>query len=632
MSARKSRRTPPPVAATITSAPLSDAFESLSSQKILLFGGKGGVGKTTLATAAALWFAQTRRVKLFTTDPASNLSDLLPDAVPIANLTIEAIDGDALYARFLEQHLEGFLELGDRGTYLERDELQRFFELSMPGVDELMAWSRIGELAEESDDLLIVDTAPTGHTLRMLSSGEHFHQFAEALDSLQAKHRGMMRQFLRRDVRDAMDQFLEDFASQASGRRERLADPSVTAFIPVTLSEPWVVEQTLRLIDEVRRDGLAVPLGILNRAIALPDCDTDRRRSSRDADARRELAPLPIVDAPRACTPLDDAERIRNWTRNALSSGSATEPPTASAPTFVRAAIDLGDARLLFLAGKGGVGKTTSSASIALQLAERFPDRQFTVLSVDPAHSLRVVFASEPPPQNLHVEAIDTRERWLHFRDSLGDEIERAVGALTPGNFSVAYDTEAIRRLIEIAPPGADEIFAITRLSDLLADPSQKVIVVDTAPTGHFLRLLDLPSTAGEWVREFMRILLRYRELMPAGALGEELVRASRALHALEQTLRSSEASVVVVTRPERMVIAETQRLLADLARRGIAVTGVIANYVTPENDCACDRSVRNAEVEALRALDHEGVVAIARREEPLVRLEDLKALVPLAG
>ena len=171
------------------------------------------------------------------------------------------------------------------------------------------------------------------------------------------------------------------------------------------------------------------------------------------------------------------------------------------------------------------------------------------------------------------MEAIDTREKWRRFRDTIGEEIARAVAALTPsGNFSVAYDTEAMQKLVQIAPPGADELFAVDRLADLIADQSIEAIVVDTAPTGHFLRLLDLPRTAGEWVREFMRILLRYREVVPAGSLGEELLRASRALHSVEETLRSDDARVIVVTRPERIVVAESLRLIDEVTRRGMRV------------------------------------------------------------
>ena len=286
--------------------------------------------------------------------------------------------------------------------------------------------------------------------------------------------------------------------------------------------------------------------------------------------------------------------------------------------------------RLTFLAGKGGVGKTTCAASIALQLAARNPNDRFTVISVDPAHSLRDVFAHEKPPANLAVEAIDTREKWRRFRDSLGREIERVVGALTPQGMTIAYDTDAMRKLVEIAPPGADELFAINRLADLIADDSLRTIVVDTAPTGHFLRLIDLPKTATEWVKEFMRILLHYRELIPPGSLGEELIRASRALHALDATLRSKDCGVIVVTRPERIVVAESKRLMSALNDRGMHVTGVIANYVAPDNDCKCDRQMRRYELESLEALGDQPLI-VERRDAPVTALAELAALVPIS-
>ncbi|HEX8251573.1 MAG TPA: ArsA family ATPase, partial [Thermoanaerobaculia bacterium] len=285
-------------------------------------------------------------------------------------------------------------------------------------------------------------------------------------------------------------------------------------------------------------------------------------------------------------------------------------------------------APLTFLAGKGGVGKTTCSASIALQLATRNPDKQYVVISVDPAHSLRDVFERVAAPPNLRVETIDTKAKWRRFRDSVGEKIVDAVGALTPRGMSLGYDVEAMRSLIEIAPPGADELFAITRLADLIADETLAGIIVDTAPTGHFLRLLDLPKAAGEWVREFMRLLLRYRDLIPAGSLGEELVRASRELKSVDAALLSARAAVIVVTRPERIVVAETRRLLDDLRARGIRRGGVIANYATPENDDACDRSMRAHELHALDTLGD--AVVIERRTRPPLTLDELLALVPL--
>ena len=573
------------------SASLVAHLSSLLSRRVILFGGKGGVGKTTISAAAALHYAKTRRVILFTTDPASNLEDLnLP-------LRIESLDAEALYARFLATHLEAFLEIGDRGTYLDREELRRLLELSLPGADELMAWMHIGELAEENpDSIIVVDTAPTGHTVRMLSSSEHFHQLALALDAMQEKHRAMVRQFTRREVRDAIDTFIEEFDARAKRRHALLMNEAF--FVPVTLPEPLVIEQTMRLIGELRE--LTVPFVVLNRARPI------------EIDYR-------VVEAPRACVPLDSAERIEQW-----SEGHQASDVRETSPRIAEARSLKPIPRLTFLAGKGGVGKTSCSASIALQLAVE--GRKCVVLSVDPAHSLLDLRLQAPP--NLQIEAIDTKAKWRRFRDSFGARIEEAVDALTPGNVSLGYDAEAMRRLIEMAPPGADELFAVDRLSDLIRDDSIAGIVVDTAPTGHFLRLLDLPKTAGEWVREFMRLLLRYKDLIPSGSLGEELVRASRALKEVQAALTSERTAVVVVTRPERIVVAETKRLIDNVQARGIHIGGVIANYVTPANGDECDRSMRGYEFETLETLD--APILIERRERPPMTAEELRKLVPL--
>jgi arsenite/tail-anchored protein-transporting ATPase len=586
--------------------PLLDALDELSSRRVVLFGGKGGVGKTTVSTAAALHFAEARPTILFTTDPASNLRDLLGDTPAIR---VEELDAHALYARFLAEHIESFLEIGDRGTYLDREELQRLFELSMPGADELMAWMHIGELAEENPEaLIVVDTAPTGHTLRMLSSAEHFRQLALALDAMQEKHRAMVRQFTRREVRDAIDGFIDAFDRRAEARRALLTDPARAAFVPVTLEEPLVVEQTVRLIGEVA--GIDVPFVVLNRARgAVPEA----------------LSRWRVVQAPRACVPLDTAERLEAWSKGKAFLGDSSAPEHTKA---VAAATALQEKPILFFAGKGGVGKTSCSASVALQLAARNPERRYVVISVDPAHSLRDLFDEVAAPANLAVETIDTKAKWRRFRDTFGNKIEEAVDAITPGGMSMSYDAEAMRRLIEIAPPGADELFAVTRLADLTSDSTLAGVIVDTAPTGHFLRLLDLPKEAGEWVREFMRILLRYRDLIPAGGLGEELVRASRALKELDATLRSERTAVVVVTRPERIVIAETKRLIDDLRGRGIHHGGTVANYVTPADGDECDRPMRGHELAALETLEEP--IVIERRERPPMTADELLALVPI--
>jgi arsenite-transporting ATPase len=212
--------------------------------------------------------------------------------------------------------------------------------------------------------------------------------------------------------------------------------------------------------------------------------------------------------------------------------------------------------------------------------------------------------------------------------------VERALAALAPKGFHVAHDGEVMRQLIDIAPPGADELFAIIRLHDLLLDDERPdFVVIDTAPTGHFLRFLELPRTATEWVREFMRILLRYSELIPTGRLGSDLVRSSRALAAFDALLRSRETAAIVVTRPEKLVLAETSRLLERLGALPMEVAGVVANYLAPLNECPCDAVRREAEENALVEFSRAGGATLWRveeQDEPVTDRDRLRALVPI--
>lgn len=285
--------------------------------------------------------------------------------------------------------------------------------------------------------------------------------------------------------------------------------------------------------------------------------------------------------------------------------------------------------KMLFFAGKGGVGKTTSASSVALQFAISNPGRPFTLISVDPAHTVSDVFSQQAAPANLRVETIDTREQWELLRSSIGEEIDRVISGLTPKGLSLRHDSDVMHRLLDIAPPGADELFAVMRLHELLENDDSEMVIVDTAPTGHFLRLIDLPGTAGEWVREFMRILLNYRELVPPGSLGEQLVRASRALHSFHDGLRSERSAVIIVTRPDRIVALETTRLQRELRERGIHVAGFIANYVTPVSTCTCDSTRRRHEAATL--VGFAPLTIVERQRSAVTALSDLQKLIPIS-
>ncbi|MHB0970396.1 MAG: TRC40/GET3/ArsA family transport-energizing ATPase [Thermoanaerobaculia bacterium] len=611
---------------------LREALDALSNRRVILFGGKGGVGKTTLAALAALHFTETRDVTLFTADPASKIGELLAGGETPSALRVEPLDASALFRDFLGTNLDQIVELGDRGTYLDRDEIRTFLELSLPGIDELMAWRRIGALATARERLLVVDTAPTGHALRMLASGAHFEGLAAALEAMQDKHRAVVEQLTHRSLHDAIDDYLERFGRETAGTLALLRDGASTAFVPLFLPEPWVIEQTVRLVEEVGRIGISIPYTILNRAPHACECARCRARMETATTAVHALG-RDVVRAPDACSTLDSPADLYSYLagkpRHTRSAHVA--PRNGASVLRIPSAQSGPGPRILFFAGKGGVGKTTCASSVALQIAAADPSRRVVLLSVDPAHSVRDVFARVTAPPNLTVETIDTRARWNRLREKIGDEVARAVSSLTPGAFKLEHDAAVMDRLLAMAPPGADEIFATGRIADLARDPEVVTLIVDTAPTGHFLRLLDLPATAGAWVREFMRVLLRYREVIPAGSLGQQLLDASRDLREFEASTKR--ATIVVVTRPERLVLAETARLLESLASRGLAAPVIVVNHLTPSTDCLCDATRRDEELSQVATFAGTAAtppLLIGRRPEPPVEAADLRNLVPL--
>ena len=256
--------------------------------------------------------------------------------------------------------------------------------------------------------------------------------------------------------------------------------------------------------------------------------------------------------------------------------------------------------RLTFLAGKGGVGKTTCAASLALQIAK---EKRCTAISVDPAHTLRDVFAREKPPSNLKIETINTRDKWLQFRESLGEEIERAMRALAPKGMTIDHDGEVMQKLVEIAPPGADELFAITRLADLIADTSQEPIIVDTAPTGHFLRLIrDIP--------------VQVRGTPRATGTDANVMQLSR-----------EGVATGLIGIPNRYMHSPVEVVDLDDLDRAAQVLAEFCLHVTPQTDCSCDRSMRSYELDALRQLGAKPTI-IERRDGPPTSLTELAALL----
>jgi arsenite-transporting ATPase len=276
----------------------------------------------------------------------------------------------------------------------------------------------------------------------------------------------------------------------------------------------------------------------------------------------------------------------------------------AEAPPWLEQLAPAGT-RVLAFVGKGGVGKTSAAAAVALGLAARRPEARLLLLSTDPAHSLGDVLAiplgdDERPvagAPRLVARELDAgaafavrRERYEKAVDELFD------GVLRGSRFDVAYDRRVVRELMDLAPPGLDELFGVLTLVDSLLrtnPPPHDMVIVDTAPTGHALRLLAMPAGALDWVHALLAILLKYRAIIGLGELASDLLEVARELRDLAALLRDAgRTRVVAVTRAAALPRLETARLLRGLRRLNIPVGAVVINAVTPPGCSRCRRVV----------------------------------------
>jgi arsenite/tail-anchored protein-transporting ATPase len=245
------------------------------------FGGKGGVGKTTAASATALFLLkklkQDNSILLFSTDPAHSLSDSL--GVKIGNRLVKvaehkgakliAYEMDAALAleRFREAHGKVLAEIAERGTLLDEEDINELLNLSLPGLDEVMSLFELSELDRGGKYAhIVVDTAPSGHTSRLLRLPEVFTRMVHALDRLGEKHRYMIEHFARRRVvADEVDLFLQDLAARIQSVRHLLYDPRETNFTLVTIPEAMSVRETERYLTLLRQQSVPVTDLIVNR-------------------------------------------------------------------------------------------------------------------------------------------------------------------------------------------------------------------------------------------------------------------------------------------------------------------------------------------------------------------------------
>ncbi len=626
------------------------------------FAGKGGVGKTTCAAAYALARSTASRVLVVSTDPAHSLADALNQRLfatvrPVrgrARLFAAELDADRALSRWLSSREGTLRAIAERGTYFDAEDLDRFFGLSLPGVDELFGLVELDRLSQSGDwDEVVVDTAPTGHILRLLQMPEALARIAGVLDDMQEKHRVVASSLAGRWRPDSADALIDELDEQARALTARLRDESRCVFRWVTLPERMSVEETTDGLGSLEAFGITVDEVVVNRLTPPPRgrchwCEAQRAEQARvlkeaqqvfGARRIRLLAAMP--EEPRGTSALGRLGRALVSNRPAL----ALPASRRSAPLWPRASSTLAlpvppSARLLLFTGKGGVGKTSCAAAAALALARENPRRRVLVLSIDPAHSLGDVLGQtlsdeparvEAGPPNFFARELDADRAFEASRARYQEAVDAFFDSLRGGGrLDAVYDRNVARDLFELAPPGADELFALLAAMDLSVPVSKSgehapfdLLVLDTAPTGHTLRLLELPAKASEWVHALMQTLLKYQSVARLGALAEDMLRLSRQLKAFRELLAdSSRSAVYAVTRPAELPARETGRLLGALAKLSLPCPALLVNATASAGGRRCARC---------RAAGRREAGALAALERPLASLRPKGPAVILA-
>ena len=524
--------------------------------RILFFTGKGGVGKTSAACAIAIGLADAgRRVLLVSTDPASNLDEVLgialdstPRAVPgVERLSALNIDPVRAAAAYRERIVGPYRTLLPAAAVASIEE-----QLSGACTVEIAAFDEFSTLLGNEDataafDHVIFDTAPTGHTLRLLELPAAWSTFIESNvggTSCLGPLSGLKSQ-----------------QALYAASRDALTDGATTTLILVARPETSALAEAERARAELHEVGLVNVRLILNGVFRAQDA-TDAIAVAMETRGRAALEEMPagLRSLPRADIPLlpfglVGIDSLRQM--NAPRSPVLATPPRLTREALDRESLDdvvreiaLRAKGVIMTMGKGGVGKTTVAVRMATALARE--GHSVLLTTTDPA--AHVATAARERPASLRVERIDPVAETRRY----AAEVLATAGA--------GLDAQG-RALLEedLRSPCTEEIAVFRAFANAVAQGADQFVVIDTAPTGHTVLLLDAAET-------YHREVLRKASGTPD------------AVQNLLPRLRDPRFThVLLVTLAEATPIHEAMQLERDLGRAGITPMAWVVNQtLTP--------------------------------------------------
>jgi len=518
--------------------------------KNLFFTGKGGVGKTTTATATAIALADSgKQVLLVSTDPASNLDEVLglalsaePKQVPgVPGLFASNVDPVEAAAAYREQMVGPY-----RGVLPDAAVRSMEEQLSGACTVEIAAFNEFATLmgnpaSVERFDHIIFDTAPTGHTLRLLSLPAAWSDFIDTNvggTSCLGPLAGLKAQHLLYE-----------------NTRRSLGDASETLVVVVSRPDEAPLTEAARASAELRELGVANQHLVINCVLLLTDPGDTLAVALRERNMK-SLAEMPqsLTLLPRTELPLHGTELVGIPALRAFFAPESSLPSSRSAakstslPESLKNLLDTLASMpggVIMTMGKGGVGKTTLAVNIATALAAR--GKKVHLTTTDPAAHVALTIGEAP--EGMQVSRVDPEAETEAYRNEVLD----TVGA--------SLDDEA-RALMEedLRSPCTEEIAVFRAFAKIVAQGADRFVVIDTAPTGHTLLLLDASESYHREVsRSMSDIPEAVRQLLPR--------------------LRDPEfTKVFLVTLPEATPVHEAVALQTDLRRAGIEPAGWIVN------------------------------------------------------
>ena len=568
------------------------------------------MGKTTVSSAYAVRRAARgprERVLLVSTDPAHSLSDVFEQHIGSSTkqvsvgtrrkLTVWEIDSERLFRSFVDEHRNELIEAVERGSLFNADEISALLDTALPGMSEMGALLAIQEAIESGKySSIVVDTAPFGHTLRLFGLPEQFGKLLNFLE-LAAERDQVLAQHFGGSVRREGSGFIAEWREKL--QQIRTAFASAQMFL-VTTAEEFALNESIRCIRSVQQNDPPLQLTgvVLNRIVRdagrCASC-IGQAKPAKSAQRRlkKEYKSTDFYLAEDPGFPILGVQALKNF-GDAVFGRKAVRwrAPKASVKAHI-AQTKLTEwpnlsSTLTFVLGKGGVGKTTIAAGLGYH-ARQTSNVDVEICSVDPAPSLDDVFQFEVggEPQSVlgdrglrasELDSVSLYKRWV---DEMRSEIDAATSVRQSGvQVDLSYERRLFSELLEIVPPGLDEVLAIFRIIEM-AQPGTRKVIIDMAPTGHALELLRTPRRILVWARLLLKSLASHRKLALAREAAVKIAELEVKAREFSHALKGSDAAVYVVMLPEPLPDRETERLLCELHDLGIKSQGVFVNRVT---------------------------------------------------